>query len=123
MEDTQKELERLERELLRDEEQEKTLNDAELDEELDEELLELLLKEEEPVPAFDTPETIHTPKEPMVYRNYSNDYGKKPDPREEKRRERQRRKDNKIILGLMITASVLCLGIVALLLYWLNVLS
>ena len=40
-------------------------------------------------PAFDTPETIHTPDKPMVYQNFANNYGKpqeklpKKDPKEQ----------------------------------------
>jgi len=109
MDDTQKELERLTQELLEDEE-------------LDEAMLANLLKEE-PTPAFDTPETIHTPQEPMVYRNYSNNYGKKPSQPRPSKAERQKQKDEKVILGLMIAACVLSVGIIAILLHWLEVLS
>ena len=61
MEDKQQELERLNQELLKEDD-------------IQEELLAEYLKEPA-TPAFDTPETIHTPKEPLVYRNFSNNYG------------------------------------------------
>ena len=112
MEDTQKELERLEQELL---EEEKTDIDKAVEEILlDEDLLrEVMSADAEP--AFEDPDKIHEPAEPMVYCNYSNDYGK--DQQEDTQQE-QKKKD-KTIIGLMITASALCLGIMGILLYWL----
>jgi hypothetical protein len=109
MDDTQKELERLTQELLEGEE-------------LDEALLADLLKEE-PTPAFDTPETIHTPQEPLVYRNYSNNYGQNPPKKRPSKQELQKKKDEKVVLGLMIAACVLSAGIIGILLHWLEVLS
>ena len=108
MEDTRKELERIQQELLKEE---KTIDTILEDEELN------ALLEERSQPAFDDPEKIHDPEEPMVYQNFANDYGAT----------RVKRKDNKtgdekVILGLMITACALCLGIICVLGYWLGVL-
>ena len=110
MEDTQKELERLNQELLKE--------DA-----IQEELLAEYLNEPA-TPAFDTPETIHTPQEPLVYRNFSNNYGR-PTKQERARRKKelQKKKDDRTILTLMITACLLCLGIIGVLIYWLEVLG
>lgn len=105
MEDTQKELERLQKELL-----------AEEPDILDDKVLEELLKE--PEPAFDDPDEIHDSQEPMAYRNYSNDYGR--DAQEEAPAAEQKKED-KVLIGLMITASVLCVGILGVLTYWLAV--
>lgn len=104
MEDTRKELERLERELLAEE----------------------APVEEEGIdgPAFDDPEEIYDSEEPMVYCNYSNDYGKELQEFAETGGEEatgKEKKNDKAIIGLMITASVLCLGIIGVLIYWLEV--
>ena len=112
-EDTKRELERLERELLAREEavqQEDTLL---------EDIKDILGEENSQVePAFDDPQTIHDPKEPMVYCNYSNDYGRElqafADTGEE-----PKKKTDKVSLGLMITACVLTAGIIGVLIYWL----
>ncbi len=112
MEDTQKELERLEQELLVEEK-------SDIDKEVDEILLdEELLREVKPAdaePAFDDPEKIHEPVEPMVYRNFSNDYGKD----QQGDTENEQKKKDKVVIGLMIAVSALCLGIMGILLYWL----
>ena len=106
MEDTKKELERIQAQLLKDEE------DAELDRLLSEDTLE-----DAPTgPAFDDPEQIHDPEQPLVYNNFANDYGAP------KRDERKKQRDDKVILGLLVTACVLCLGIIGVLAYWLGVL-
>ena len=116
MEDTQKELERLERELL---EEEKSEVDKAVDEILlDEDLIRVIMSADAE-PAFDDPDKIHEPEEPMVIRNFSNDYGKEP---QEDTDMKQKKKD-KTIIGLMITASALCLGIMGILLYWLAFLN
>lgn len=107
MEDTNKELERLQQELL-----------AEESNDLDELLADFL---EEPLPAFDDPEKIYDPKEPMVYCNYSNDYGKDLQEFAENGDDmKKKKKDDKTLIGLMLTASVLCLGILGILIYWLE---
>ena len=67
-------------------------------------------------PAFDDPQTIHEPEEPMLYRNFSNGYGRDL-PKEEKKSDIS--KSDKIDIGLMIAASGLCLGIIGVLIYWL----
>lgn len=110
MEDTRKELERIQRGLLSEEEESLSLDDILADEELN------ALLQERTEPAFDDPEKIHDPKEPMVYNNYANDYGTPP------AEDRRKKKNDRVIVGLMITASVLCVGIIGILGYWLNVL-
>ena len=119
MEDTRKELERLEQELLADEEL--TLTDNELDELfLEDDLLREILAEDAE-PAFDDPDKIREPAEPMVYCNYSNDSGKDLQEFADGGADAAAKKKNdKIIMGLMITASVLCLGIVGIMIYWLE---
>ena len=76
-------------------------------------------------PAFDDPETIHDPKEPLVYCNYSNDYGKAQDEPEEseetEEEDPQKIRDDRTITGLLITSAVLLSGIVGVMVYWLNV--
>lgn len=131
--DTQEELERLERELLEAEPalqkmEELTLEDMELpeadvsDDDLDQDLLEeirAILDDNGPAePAFDDPQTIHEPEEPLVYCNYSNDYGRDlqefaDDP------DADASKNDRLTIGLMIAACALTLGIITVLIYWL----
>ena len=95
MEDTRKELERLERELLAEEEIG--------------EIPELALDDLE---------------EPVAYSNDSNDYSEELQEFAETGGEEatgKEKKNDKAIIGLMITASVLCLGIIGVLIYWLEV--
>ena len=111
-EDTKRELERLERELLAREEEDQQ------DDTLLEDIKDILGEEEPVAPAFDDPQTIHAPKGPMVYCNYSNDYGR--DLQEfADTGEEPKKKTDKVSLGLMITACVLTAGIIGVLIYWL----
>ena len=107
--DTREELERIEQELL-------AQNDvpAEEDGELDS------IIEEFSGPAFDDPMEIHEPKEPMVYCNYNNDYGKDLQDFAENGGEEPKKKTDKVVIGLMIAVCGLCLGIIGVLSYWLH---
>ena len=121
-----KELERIQEELLAEDEvmkellaQEEPVEEEEKDISLDEffndeELIELLRVEAEP--AFEDPVKIREPKEPMVYQNFANDYGAK----EREAAALIREKDQKTIMTLMILASALCLGIIGILGYWMS---
>lgn len=119
MEDTQKELQRLEQELLADEvPEEKESIDSE-DIFLDDDLLREVMAADA-APAFEDPDKIHEPAEPMVYCNYSNDYGKDlQGSAEADEAEQAKKKNDKVIIGLMIAASGLCVGIIGILIYWL----
>ena len=114
--DRQQELDRLEKELLEDE------PEAITDEELLRDIQQFFLDEEAAnseeaapaqEPAFDDPQTIHEPEQPLVYRNFSNNYGEKTP------EELKKEKSDRIDLGLMIAASALALGIIGVLIYWL----
>jgi len=107
MEERNEELERIEQGLLEEEDPEK----------LDQLLQDFL---DEPMPAFEDPDKTEISNEPVEICNYSNDYGNEPQPSEEEEAElKKKEKDRKIILGLMITAASLSLGIVGVLVYWL----
>ena len=106
--DTKQELERLERELLAQELEEDILDDVGMPE---------LIQETEP--AFEDPDFIHFPMEPMIYCNYSNDYGRDLKQFAESVGQEPEKKEDKLLVGLMITASGLCLGIIGVLIYWL----
>lgn len=85
--------------------------------------LEDILSEEqtEVIPAFEDPDEIHEPEEPMEYRNYSNDYGRDTEESAmEKNKKKQKIEDNWQII-LMAIASFLCLGIIGVLIYWMEV--
>jgi hypothetical protein len=111
MEDTEKTLERLEQELIKEEPDQ----------------LDALLEEflNEPLPAFEEPDTTVVAAEPEEYRNFSNDYGQTL-PKEEKpcvdedRQRAKRENDERTVVALMAVASVECLGILAILAYWLK---
>ena len=98
--------------------------DLSLEEILDDGELNKLLAEEapeeepteKPVPAFDDPEQIHEPKEPLVYRNFATEN----DAQEKEAAELKRKKDERIVMGLMILACALCLSIIGILSYWLS---
>ena len=83
---------------------------------------EILWEEpKEVIPAFEDPEEIHEPAEPMEYRNYSNDYGRDDEESAMKKKtQKQKREDNWQII-LMAIASFLCLGIIGVLIYWMEV--
>ena len=111
MKDTQEELERLEQELLADETQqeEETANS-------DEALLEEIIAEYgEPVGADSALQ-----EDAVVYSNYTSDYGEDLQNFAETGETAPEKKDDKLIIGLMITASILCAGIIGILIYWLN---
>ena len=113
--DREQELDRLEKELLPQEAEPIS------DEELLKDSRQFFLDEEQAAreaeeaqePAFDDPQFIHEPDEPMIYRNFSNNYGEK------SRDEIKKEKKDRIDIGLMIAASALSLGIIGVLIYWL----
>ncbi len=114
MKDTQEELDRLEQELLEEE-----IQPEEENIDSDEALLTEVIAEFSG-PAFDDPDTIREPEGGMVYSNYANDYGKELQNFAETGAVEESKKNDKVIIGLMIAASVLCAGIIGILLYWLN---
>ena len=107
---------------------EKTLNQMEqelINEEPDQ--LDALLEEflNEPLPAFEEPDTTVAADGPVEYRNFSNAYGAElPEEtqidEEEEKRQAKRENDERTIVALMAVASVECLGIIAILAYWLK---
>lgn len=102
------------------------------DEELDAILAKILENaNEEAGPAFEDPDKLRYSDEPLVYYNYSNDYGKN-DPEEgthvddeyadddgEEELEAEKSEDRWIV-ALMGVASALCLGIIGVLIYWME---
>ena len=123
MEDTREELERLEQELLAEEQidldeliREVKAEAAEDDIFLDDAMLREVLPEDA-TPAFEDPDKIHEPEE-LVYSNFANDYGKDILDEEEEAQAKKAAEDRLQII-LMITASVLSLGIIGILIYWL----
>ena len=116
MDERNEELERIQKELLAQEDM-PTVKGVSVDDILADEELNALLNEKKE-PAFEDPEQICEPEGEMQYNNFANDYGKEP----ADAAERQKKLD-KIHIGLMIAACVLCLGIIGILIYWLNMLS
>ena len=105
--ETREELERIEKELLAQETQEEDI--------LDDELIRDVLAE----PAFEDMDEIKDPDEPMVYCNYSNGYGRGLEKNTEPETKAKMSKSDKVDMGLMIASSVLALGIIILMIYWL----
>ncbi|MBQ6997438.1 MAG: hypothetical protein IJO72_03360 [Oscillospiraceae bacterium] len=105
MADTNEELKRIEDELLAEEPQD----------------IDKLIKEflEEPEPAFDDPDKTEISDEPVVYCNYSNDYGKEQKKEDEDAALAKKKKDDNIIITLLAVAAGLSVGIIGVLVYWL----
>ena len=115
--DTQLELERIEKELLLQEDM-PTFNREEYQ---DATITLNAIVEEFSGPAFDDPMEIHEPAEPMVYCNYNNDYGNDLPEAEPTDEETPKKETDKVVIGLLIAACCLTLGIIGVLTYWLNV--
>ena len=118
MEDRNEELERIERELLAEE-------PKDLDQLMKEFLEEPVAEEEdtiqisqEPTPAFDDPDKTEISDDPVVYCNFSNDYGKDLQAEQEKAL-RKKKKDDNTIITLLAIAAGLSVGIISVLVYWL----
>lgn len=105
MEDTQKAFEELERELA-------------------DGTLEKLLEDKKP--AFEDPDRPDEPIADVQYNNYLNNYGRDEMPKavsrtqQRKEQEQEKRRNDQVLMALMITASVLCLGIIGVMIYWLE---
>ena len=113
MDERLEELERIQKELLaEDETAELSVDDILADAELN------ALLSDRNEPAFDDPEEIREPAGEMPYNNFANDYGKE----ELDLAAAREKKDEKLVIGLMITSCVLCLGIIGVLIFWLNIL-
>ena len=116
-EDTQARLQRMEAELLELQQSQDTVvlppveeTPKEISAESDTLLSDDLIQQALSQPAFDDLEQIHEPENPEVYYNYSNDYGKALP---------ENTKPDKVNLGLMIACCGLCLGLIAIMVYWL----
>ena len=126
MEGTRDELKRLEEELLAEEKRaeedrmieelirEQKAHNSQEEDYLDEALLQEIL-EENTTPAFEDPDKIYEPAEPMAFCNYSNDYGKELQTQQQPAKQ----VSDKTLIILMSIASVLGLGIIGVLAYWL----
>lgn len=119
MEDRNEELERIERELLAEE-------PKDLDQLMKEFLEEPVAEEEntiqipqEPTPAFDDPDKTEISDDPVVYCNFSNDYGKDLQADQEKALRKKKKDDNNTIITLLAIAAGLSVGIISVLVYWL----
>ena len=109
MEDTREELNRLEQELLSQEQ-----ND---DNELLDELIREVKEESADDDIFLDDALLREVLEPeeLIYSNYANDYGKDL----EDEAQEQKAHEDKLQIILMIAASALSLGIIGILIYWL----
>ena len=128
-EDTKKILDEIERELLLSQEpMEEDELLADLPEILFEEdkqqqvdaALERILAETDPDGiAFEDPDRVEIPQEPVNVCNYYNDYGRDiPEEALEEEPMAKKKKDDTMLIILMAVASFLCLGIIGVLIYW-----
>ena len=128
-EDTKKILDEIERELLLSQEpMEEDELLADLPEVLFEEdkqqqvdaALERILAESDPEGiAFEDPDLVAIPNEPVNVCNYYNDYGREiPEETQEEEPVAKKKKDDTMLVILMAIASFLCLGIIGVLIYW-----
>ena len=136
MEDRNEELERIERELLAEEPQdldklmkaflEEPLQEPEEVQPAQEEVSapafdggETIVLPTTPAPAFDDPDQTVIPNDPVVYCNYSNDYGKELQQEQDEFALRKKKRDDNTIITLLSIAAGLSLGIIGVLIYWL----
>lgn len=75
-------------------------------------------------PAFEDPDQLSVAQGDVEqYQNYSNDYGQEQqygvDAEQERNMKRKKRED-KIVITLMAIASFLCVGIIGVLIYWME---
>ena len=90
-------------------------------EEMEKELmLEALREEQEAGPAFEDPDVLETGPEPEVYSNFANDYGRELAQFAENGGQVQEEEDDSVITILMLIACILSLGIICVMLYWLQ---
>ena len=81
---------------------------------------EALLEEQEAGPAFDDPDILETGPAPEVYSNYANDYGRELAEFAENGGEDTRDHTDSSLVILMLIACILSLGIIGVMLYWLQ---
>ncbi len=126
MEDTRKELKRLEQELLKKDDEDILLDELirevkgekpAVESYLDEAMLREVVTEDA-APAFEDPDKILEPAEPMVYCNFSNDYGNDLPQEETELAAEEAARQDRLLITLMIIASALTLGIIGILIYW-----
>ena len=90
-------------------------------EEMEKELMrEALLEEQEAGPAFEDPDVLETGPEPEVYSNFANDYGRELTQFAENGEAAQAEENDSVLTILMLIASILSLGIICVMLYWLQ---
>ena len=135
-EDMKRVLEEFEQDLLNEEPQEDVPQEKKghKEDEFDAILAKILAESEEPaslysaaVPAFEDPDKPNISGKPVTYRNYSNAYGNNRKKghfaafEEENMAKKRAKKSDKWLIILMSIASVLCLGIIGVLIYWLKI--
>ena len=133
-EDIKRVLEELEQDLLEDmpqklknnqkvQEQSVPVSSPSEEDDIDAILAKILAEGEDPVfenqPAFKDPDKLDITEEPVRYYNYSNDYGSRTAARKKSSR-KQEKSEDKWLIALMGVASVLCLGIIGILVYWMQ---
>lgn len=129
-------LEELEKDLLEDdmlEDMPQTLIEESTEEDIDAILAKILAEDDgeqepvedmfrvadDPIPAFEDPDQPHISDDPLVYCNFSNDYGNDYADTEDTQQDgADVATEDKWLITLMGVASALCVGIIGVLIYW-----
>ena len=83
-------------------------------------MAEALQEEQEAGPAFEDPDVLDVGVEPDIYSNFANDYGRELQEFAESGGEEQEDRKESILTVLMLIATILSLGIITVMLYWLQ---
>ena len=110
-EDTKEILEEIEQELLQEEVLEK------IEQEL---LYEALLEDQKTELDFENPDVLETGPEPEVYSNFANDYGREQTQSAENGAQQQSQANDSVTIILMLISCILGLGIICVMLFWLQ---
>ena len=128
--DTREELERIEKELLSVEPVEDTMvihmpleEVPSAEEEVPEQTLEDILNDSMVQdilsrPSFEDAEQVRDAREPEIFCNFSNGYGRDLKQTEDAEPAPKKSGGDRIDIGLMIASSALCLGIIGVMIYW-----
>lgn len=129
--ETQHVLDEFEKELWEDDllkDMPKSLLEKQKDDDIDQIMAEILADMNlDTEPAFEDPDKLHYSDGPDIYCNYSNDYGNSADEQAEYADEdveaeiQEKKSEDKWLITLMGVASALCVGIIGVLVYWMEV--
>lgn len=83
-------------------------------------MAESLREEQEAGPAFEDPDVLEVGPAPEVYSNFANDYGRELQEFADNGGELEEDRQDNVLTVLMLIATILSLGIIGVMLYWLQ---